>query len=50
MAQYGQYNQVGYGANPFDEREAGGERYNNYSQGRYDDRTFSTQYNRVVGV
>lgn len=38
--QYGGYNQVGgYGSNPYDQRnENGGDRYNNYSQGRYDDR------------
>ncbi|KAF2192276.1 t-SNARE [Zopfia rhizophila CBS 207.26] len=37
--QYGGYNQVGYGTNPYDQRDDGpaGGRYNNYSQGRYDD-------------
>lgn len=40
---YGGYNQVGgYGSNPYDQRNDnndanGGDRYNNYSQGRYDD-------------
>lgn len=34
--QYGGYNQVGRGTNPYDQRDAG-DRYNNYSQGRYDD-------------
>jgi syntaxin 1B/2/3 len=36
------YNQIdGYGANPYDQGGDGGNggRYNNYSQGRYDDRT-----------
>lgn len=42
--QYGNsgYNQIdGYGANPYDQRNDGaqGGRFNNYSQGRYDDRT-----------
>lgn len=40
--QYGGYNQVGYGSNPYDQRDNDGPdggRYNNYSQGRYDDRT-----------
>lgn len=39
--QYGNsgYNQIdGYGANPYDQRNDGG-RYNNYSQGNYDDCT-----------
>ncbi|KAF2254459.1 t-SNARE [Trematosphaeria pertusa] len=39
--QYGNggYNQIGYGANPYDQREEGpaGGRYNNFAQGRYDD-------------
>ena len=40
--QYGGYNQIGYGANPYDQRDdnpAAGQagRFNNYSQGRYDD-------------
>jgi hypothetical protein len=47
MAQYGNggYNQVGYGSNPYDQREdaMGDGRYNNYSQGRYDDGTRSPQ-------
>lgn len=36
---YGGYSQVGYGqSNPYDQREGGdGGRFNNYSQGRYDD-------------
>lgn len=38
---YGGYNQVGYGTNPYDQRNdnsnGGGDRYNNYSQGHYDD-------------
>lgn len=42
--QYGNkgYGQIGYGANPYDQRDASpaGDRYNNYAQGRYDDRTF----------
>lgn len=40
MAQYGGYNQMGYGSNPYDQRDdgPGGDRYNNYSSGRYDDR------------
>lgn len=38
MAQYGGYNQMGYGSNPYDQRDdgpggPGGNRYNNYSQG-----------------
>ncbi|KAF2467267.1 t-SNARE, partial [Lindgomyces ingoldianus] len=40
--QYGGYNQVGYGSNPYDQRDeapAASGRYNNYSQGRYDDRS-----------
>jgi hypothetical protein len=39
--QYGGYNQVGYGSNPYDQRDNDGQdpRFNNYSQGRYDDRT-----------
>ena len=42
--QYGNkgYGQIGsYGNNPYDQRDdgPGGDRYNNYSQGRYDDRT-----------
>jgi syntaxin 1B/2/3 len=43
--QYGGYNQVGYGNNPYDQREDGPApgRYNNYAQGRYDDRTFGTR-------
>ena len=37
--QYGGYNQMGYGSNPYDQREDDeGGRYNNYAQGRYDDR------------
>ncbi len=45
--QYGNsgYNQIdGYGANPYDQRNDGaqGGRYNNYSQGQYDDRTFDS--------
>ncbi|KAK7179399.1 syntaxin 1b 2 3 [Paraphaeosphaeria sporulosa] len=41
-SQYGNggYQQMGYGANPYDQREDGGAqgaRYNNYAQGRYDD-------------
>jgi syntaxin 1B/2/3 len=45
MSQYGGYNQVGYGTNPYDQREDGqaapdAGRFNNYAQGRYDDRTF----------
>jgi len=43
--QYGGYNQ-GYGSNPYDQREGGeqadGGRFNNYSQGRYDDRMYCT--------
>lgn len=33
------YGQIGYGANPYDQRDASpaGDRYNNYAQGRYDD-------------
>ncbi|KAF2007329.1 syntaxin [Amniculicola lignicola CBS 123094] len=34
------YSQVGYGTNPYDQREEGppgGDRFNNYSAGRYDD-------------
>lgn len=44
--QYGGYNQVGYGTNPYDQRDGGqgppgaGGRFNNYAEGRYDDRTF----------
>jgi syntaxin 1B/2/3 len=43
--QYGNnnnYNQIGsYGSNPYDQRDgADAGRYNNYSQGRYDDRTY----------
>lgn len=36
--QYGGYNQVGYGTNPYEERHdgPGAGRYNNYSQGQYD--------------
>lgn len=49
--QYGNsgYNQIdGYGANPYDQRNDGaqgaqGGRFNNYSQGRYDDRTSCLQ-------
>ena len=44
-SQYGNggYQQMGYGANPYDQRDnngaaQGGDRYNNYAQGRYDDR------------
>jgi syntaxin 1B/2/3 len=37
--QHGGYNQMGYGSNPYDERDVDGARYNNYSQGRYDERT-----------
>lgn len=42
--QYGNsgYNQIdGYGANPYDQRNTNnnGGRFNNYSEGRYDDRT-----------
>ncbi|KAL5462751.1 hypothetical protein PMIN06_001444 [Paraphaeosphaeria minitans] len=36
----GGYQQMGYGANPYDQREDGGPqdgRFNNYAQGRYDD-------------
>jgi len=35
---YGGYNQVGYGTNPYEERNEGpgAGRYNNYSQGQYD--------------
>jgi hypothetical protein len=38
--QYGGYSQMGHGTNPYDQRDDGptGDRYNNYSQGRYDDR------------
>lgn len=38
--QYGGYNQVGYGTNPYEERNdgSGAGRYNNYSQGQYDQR------------
>ena len=45
MAQYnGGYSQMGYGSNPYDQRdEPEGDRYNNYAQGRYDDRTCSNQ-------
>lgn len=42
-----QYGNKGYGqlesyGNPYDQRDdgAGGDRYNNYSEGRYDDRAF----------
>ncbi|KAF2109606.1 t-SNARE, partial [Lophiotrema nucula] len=37
--QYGGYNQIGYGNNPYDQRDEGpaGGRYNNFAQGRYDD-------------
>lgn len=46
--QYGNggYNQIGYGANPYDQREEGpaGGRYNNFAQGRYDDRTSSPTF------
>jgi hypothetical protein len=44
--QYGGYNQVGHGTNPFDERAEDGAadgRFNNYAQGRYDDRTFDAR-------
>jgi len=41
---YGGYNQMGYGSNPYDQRDDGPgagngnqARYNNYAQGRYDD-------------
>jgi len=35
----GGYQQMGYGSNPYDQRDgAGGDRFNNFSQGRYDDR------------
>ncbi|KAF2795526.1 t-SNARE [Melanomma pulvis-pyrius CBS 109.77] len=40
---YGGYNQVGYGTNPYDQRDGGqgppgaGGRFNNYVEGRYDD-------------
>lgn len=39
---YGGYNQIGYGNNPYDQRDdgaggGGGDRFNNYAQGRYDD-------------
>ena len=43
-SQYGNggYQQMGYGANPYDQREGGaapqGDRFNNYAQNRYDDR------------
>jgi syntaxin 1B/2/3 len=42
--QYGNkgYGQIGsYGGNPYDERDQSpaGDRYNNFSQGRYDERT-----------
>jgi syntaxin 1B/2/3 len=44
-SQYGNggYQQMGYGANPYDQRDGGapdaqGARFNNYAQGRYDDR------------
>lgn len=36
----GGYQQMGYGANPYDQRDGGdaqGARFNNYAQGRYDD-------------
>jgi hypothetical protein len=50
--QYNNYNQVGYGNNPYDQRDdapsAG--RYNNYSQGRYDDRTFKTRPIRLYAL
>lgn len=42
-SQYGNggYQQMGYGANPYDQRNDGqapGGRFNNYAQGPYDDR------------
>ncbi|KAF2279356.1 t-SNARE [Westerdykella ornata] len=42
---YGGYNQVGYGSNPYDQRDggAGGNRYNNYSQGNYNQGGYSQQ-------
>ena len=47
--QYGNkgYGQIGsYGNNPYDQRDDGhgGDRFNNYSQGRYDDRMCSPIY------
>lgn len=43
-SQYGNggYQQMGYGANPYDQRDGAapqGDRFNNYAQNRYDDRT-----------
>ncbi|KAF2728523.1 t-SNARE [Polyplosphaeria fusca] len=39
MSYNGGYNQLGYGNNPYDQRDDGGDagRYNNFAQGRYDD-------------
>lgn len=46
--QYGGYNQVGYGTNPYDQRdeEQGAGRYNNYAQGRYDDSEYRIPFPR----
>ena len=42
-SQYGNggYQQMGYGANPYDQRDDGTQpgRFNNFQQGPYDDRT-----------
>ena len=48
-SQYGNggYQQMGYGANPYEQREDGGAqggRFNNYAQGRYDDRMWTGFY------
>ncbi|CAO2657641.1 Nn.00g037670.m01.CDS01 [Neocucurbitaria sp. VM-36] len=53
--QYGNkgYGQIGYGSNPYDQRDdgPGGDRYNNYSQGRYDDPALEMQsYNGGGGA
>lgn len=54
--QYGNkgYGQIGaYNNNPYDQRDEsqGGDRYNNYAQGRYDDRASPTPHeDRAMNV
>jgi hypothetical protein len=51
--QYGNkgYGQIGHGGNPYDERDQNpaGDRYNNFSQGPYDERTSSYLYRSTYG-
>ncbi|KAF2659324.1 t-SNARE [Lophiostoma macrostomum CBS 122681] len=48
---YGGYNQMGYGSNPYDQREEEDDhgRYNNYAQGRYADPVELQTYGQASG-